>query len=282
MMKIALGTVQWGLNYGISNLNGIPSDRELMAILALAKKNNITLYDTASQYGSAEERLGEHLDVDCDVITKLNYVDPNTSIEQELNRSLQKLKRKQIYGYLFHNSNSLLGSDHLWLQMNKLKEKELVRKIGYSIYYPNELLKLLEKKFIPDIIQLPYSILDRKFEPYFDYLKSLGIEIHVRSVFLQGLYFLNPKKLPARLSELYNVLSYIKKLSESNGVSISRMCLDFVKQNEKVDFAIIGVENTSQLNETIRREKHNLEWTKINKFIENIEINKELLNPTKW
>lgn len=281
-MKIALGSVQWGTKYGISNLNGMPSDSELKDILDLAKKNNIRLYDTASQYGSAEERLGEHLDSDCEVITKLNKISPNTSIEQELNCSLQKLQKKKIYGYLFHNSKILSDSGHLWSKMNKLKEKELVKKIGYSIYYPEELLNLLERKFIPDIIQLPYSILDRKFEPYFDYLKSLGIEIHVRSVFLQGLYFLDPKKLPAKLNELYDVLSYLQKLSKSSGISISRMCLDFVKQNTKVDFAIIGVEKVSQLIELIRQEKYNLEWGKINKIIENIEINNKLLDPTKW
>ena len=134
-MKIALGSVQWGTKYGISNLKGMPSDSELMDILDLAKKNNITLYDTASQYGSAEERLGEHLDIDCEVITKLNNISANISVEQELNRSLQKLQKKQIYGYLFHNSKSLSDCDHLWSKMNKLKEKELVKKIGLSLIH---------------------------------------------------------------------------------------------------------------------------------------------------
>ena len=95
-------------------------------------------------------------------------------------------------------------------------KRRRINKIGYSLYEPQELFDLLEAGLHPDIVQLPFSILDRKFEPYFDLLKNKGVEIHVRSVFLQGLYFKNPEQLSNKLSILKSVLSELKNISKQN------------------------------------------------------------------
>ena len=90
----------------------------------------------------------------------------HSSLENEIQGSLKRLNVEQLYGYLFHFPIDLINTPLLWDQMQNLKVKEKVKKIGYSLYSPEELELFLNKNWIPDIVQLPYSLLDRKFEPY--------------------------------------------------------------------------------------------------------------------
>ena len=185
--KIILGTVQFGLDYGVSNKKGIPSNKELKEIFSLAENNGIFLLDTASGYGNAEKRIGDISNGNFKIITKISNIDNAQSIENQIKKSLFNLKSDFIYGCLFHNTNELLHNLFLWEELNKLKKLGLIKKIGVSLYHPKNLENLLSLKIIPDIIQIPFNIIDRRFEPYFERLNKLNIEIHVRSIFLQGL-----------------------------------------------------------------------------------------------
>ena len=188
-MKIALGTAQWGLDYGIANTNGMPSDDELKEIISTANKAGINMFDTAVHYGTAEKRLGGHLSNECEIVTKVGSFSSNNRLKDQLKNSFKNFQRDTIYGCLFHNANELKENKFLWEELLAYKKGGAISKIGYSLYEPTELLSLLELGFVPDIVQVPYSILDRKFEPYFELLKGKGVEIHIRSVFLQGLFF---------------------------------------------------------------------------------------------
>ena len=281
-MKIGLGTVQWGLDYGIANTHGIPSDEVLNSIFDLANKAGINMFDTATQYGEAEKRVGQFSNLEHKIVTKIGNFSTNKCLNQQLDNSFNHLQRQNIYGCLFHNVDELINNTDLWRELLVYKEEGRINKIGYSLYEPQELIDLLEAGLHPDIVQFPYSILDRKFEPYFDLLKNKGVEIHVRSVFLQGLYFKNPEQLSNKLLILKPVLSELQNISKQNNLDISELCLDFIRQNCKIDYAVIGVESEDQLREVSQVKNCNLNWDIILETLDSYNIKKELLNPSNW
>lgn len=280
-MKIALGTVQWGLNYGIANKNGIPNDKELSNILSLALDNNIKILDTAVQYGNAERRLGQFMTAENKIITKIGSFSDSNSLENQLENSFKNLKRGGIYGCLFHNSKELLENKYHWAELLNYKKTGKIKKIGYSLYTPEVLVALLEKGFHPDIVQIPFNILDRKFEPYFDLLKSKEVEIHVRSVFLQGLFFKKSNDLPPKIKQLKPVIDLVNSLSANYNISVLQICLGYVLQKQKIDHVVVGIDHIDQLKEIIQVNLA-LPSDLINQ-IEKIQLDDNtLLNPSTW
>ena len=279
-MKIALGTVQWGLDYGISNTNGIPSEEELNSIFIIANKAGIDMFDTAVQYGNAEKRVGEKLTIESNIVTKIGSFSKCNCLNHQLENSFKNLQRENIYGCLFHNSNEL--NKDLWEEIFAYKKSGRISKIGYSLYEPSELLALLEVGLVPDLVQVPYSLLDRKFEPYFEMLKGKGVEIHVRSVFLQGLYFNSIKELDPLYYDLREPLKKIQFLAKRKNLSVLELALSYVTQNKFVDYAVLGVETAKQLEQIILATEIKLSQKTI-KEIKLIQVqNKVMLNPVNW
>jgi len=282
-MKLALGTVQFGINYGINNKNGIPSDFDISEIFDLSIKNNIKYLDTSISYGNSEERISKLANNKFNIITKSNNVKNSEELSSSILTSLSSLKTESVYGFLFHNSDNLIDNHDLWSTLVKFKNENKVNKIGYSIYDTNQIDYLLDKGFIPDIVQLPYSLLDRKFEKYFMKLKKLGTEIHVRSVFLQGLYFMNNKKLPEKLLPLKKYLESINSVCKDFNISIGELALNFVNENKFIDKIIIGVDSSTQLNQNIQMIKKWDNKNDINKLINKIIVKEQdLLSPINW
>ena len=282
-MKLALGTVQFGINYGINNKNGIPSDFDISEIFDLSIKNNIKYLDTSISYGNSEERISKLANNKFNIITKSNDVKNSEELSSSILTSLSSLKTESVYGFLFHNSDNLINNHDLWSTLVKFKNEKKVNKIGYSIYDTNQIDYLLDKGFIPDIVQLPYSLLDRKFEKYFMKLKKLGTEIHVRSVFLQGLYFMNNKKLPEKLLPLKKYLESINSVCKDFNISIGELALNFVNENKFIDKIIIGVDSSTQLNQNIQMIKKWDNKNDINKLINKIIVKEQdLLSPINW
>lgn len=282
-MKLALGTVQFGLQYGISNENGVPADNQLKDIFSTCEHNEIITFDTAVAYGNAEERIANFIPKNAEIISKFPKTDSKPELENIILNSISRLKRENLYGFMAHNGDFLIENPQLWEVLEKLKQENKIQKIGYSIYTPEQLEKLLDLDLVPDIIQIPYSLLDRKFEPYFSDLKQKNVEIHCRSVFLQGLYFLNPEKLPEKLVPLNPELKKLQSICQSNQVKISDVALNFAYSNTYIDKIVIGIENTKQLNENINSIKN---WNQNDAIFDEIKWitvnNKELLNPANW
>ena len=211
MTKISLGTAQWGLNYGIANSTGIPSLNDINDLICYARRNKICMLDTANTYGEVESKLGKIGIDDFDTVTKVSVSKGQSAkIENLIKTSSLNMKLNSIYGCLVHNPQELLKDSKIWEALKKEKEREIISKIGYSVYEPDVLNRLLDKNMFPDIVQLPYSILDRKFERAINFLKHEKVEIHVRSVFLQGLYFLELNKLPVALKPLKKSIAFVK------------------------------------------------------------------------
>ena len=283
MLKIAIGTAQFGLKYGINNNKGIPSDQEIISILDFAQSNGIDTLDCASAYGNAESKIGELAGQEFKIMSKLSYKTNIKELEIQLDKSLNDLRRNSIYGYLVHNADDLINYPKLWDELLVQKSKGKVNKIGYSLYNIQQLESLIELDMLPDIVQLPYSLLDRKFENYFENLKSLGAEIHTRSVFLQGLYFMELNNLPGKLNLLRNELNELKLICNEKKIFIGALAINFVYDNPCIDKVIIGVDSLNQLTNNLNYLiESDLQDETIN-YIKKIETQyPEMLNPVNW
>jgi aryl-alcohol dehydrogenase-like predicted oxidoreductase len=283
MLKLALGTVQFGLAYGINNQSGVPKDAELKSIFCLAKQSGIDVLDTAQAYGNSEERIGDLTNDEFKVISKFKKISPPFPFDTELRESLKKLRTDSLYGYMAHDVDLLLENPSWWEGLKLTKEEGLVKKIGYSLYSVNQLEPLLAKQMIPDIIQFPYNIFDRQFESHFIELRGMGVEIHTRSVFLQGLYFMSPEGLPSKIKSLQSAMHELSNISLEFEIPIGTIALNYVIQNPLIDKVVIGVDSEIQLKQNIEMLKQSeLPSCLVNK-INNICIDdKSLLNPVNW
>ncbi|WP_429080678.1 aldo/keto reductase [Aeromonas bivalvium] len=196
-MRLALGTVQFGLDYGISNHAGEVADAELGAILTLARKLGMDTLDTAQAYGKAEARLGVCNTTDFRVITKLSPNIDAADLVVSLESSLQRLARPSVEGLLLHRSQD--ASPALFERLADLQHQGKVGKVGVSVYSPEELTRWLEQDYPLELVQLPANLLDQRFlrAGWLDRLQAMGCEIHVRSLFLQGLLLMQPALRPA-------------------------------------------------------------------------------------
>lgn len=271
--KLALGTVQFGLNYGISNSKGQTTQDEVRRILDLAIKNNINLLDTASAYGNSELVLGECGVEQFDVVSKFITPPEGEKVSVQLNNTLNNIGKKSIYGYLSHRPQELVNKPWLWEELDSFKEQGIIQKRGFSLNTPQELKVLLENEFYPDIIQVPYNYIDYRFEAMMIELKAKGCEIHTRSAFLQGLFFKAPKGLPTFFDEVKPVLEDL----QSQHVPIARLLLNFVMEKPFIDKVIIGVENSAQLAQNLSDVKSGAYLPKFGGV-----ISEKILMPLNW
>ncbi|MEM6630836.1 MAG: aldo/keto reductase, partial [Bacteroidota bacterium] len=247
VQKIALGTVQFGLPYGITNVEKrIPNQETVARILSYALEQGITYLDTAKLYGNSEEVLGKVGTKGFEVVTKLPSCSSD-QVEKEVEDSCKKLGVESLYGYLLHSFQSFVEDPLPYQKLIALQSSERIRKIGFSLYYPSELEYLLEEDIEFGLVQVPYSLLDRRFEPYFERLTAKGVEIHTRSAFLQGVFFLSPPSLPIHLQPIHQQVREIQALSKKWEVSIAGICLGFVLKNPFLSKGVIGVDSLEQM-----------------------------------
>ena len=208
--KVGLGTVQFGLPYGISNKAGQTDSIEVTKILKTAKTYKIQVLDSASAYGNSEDVLGQNDLSSFKMVSKF-MPDSMEDISNQLETSLEKLGIQKLHGYLAHRPLNILENPAQWDKLLEFKSKSKVDKIGFSLNEPMELEQLIDKGYIPDLIQVPYNYFDRRFEPYIKDLKKEGCEIHTRSAFLQGLFFMNPNRLDDFFEEVKLPISQLQK-----------------------------------------------------------------------
>jgi aryl-alcohol dehydrogenase-like predicted oxidoreductase len=278
--KLILGTVQFGLDYGINNITGKTTFDEIQCILSLCGKYGILKLDTSQAYGDSEEVLGKLAGNEFHVISK--YSNENSTVAESFRDSLKRLNKRKLYGYLVHHLDSLKKQPSIWTQMMDLKNKGLVEKTGFSIYTTEELEYLFTKNIDFDLIQFPYNIFDRSFESYFSALKQKNVEIHIRSVFLQGLFFKNPDNLPPKISPLSSHLRELITFCREQNISIEELALNAVIHNKNIDGVLIGVDNHAQLIKNIKSILP--EYTvEMKSFVNSIIIKeKNLLKPINW
>ena len=275
MSKLVLGTVQFGLQYGV-NSAGRPSQEVVKGILEEATKGGITTLDTSSAYGNSEEILGECIKHSENFKIVSKYPKGPTPVAEMFNSSLKRLRVDNLYGYLLHHFEVYKNNPKVWDEFVAIKESGKVQKIGFSLYTPEELQFILDHKSPFDLIQVPFNIFDKKFLPCMQKLHEKGVEIHVRSTFLQGLFFKDRETLPEKLKPMKNYLLQLDEFSKQSGLSISEIALNYNLQNPYIDGVLIGVDNVEQL-------KMNLSSVKDIPIEIEIEVKEqELLNPVNW
>lgn len=287
MSKLALGTVQFGLDYGVANQSGQVADVEVGNILALARRSNITTLDTAIAYGESEERLGQLGINGFDVVTKLppmpsDRIDVKSWVNRQLLSSLKRLGTDRVKGLLLHQSQDLLGlhGRDLVEALVEFKRQGLVQQLGVSIYEPEELERLMEAIDI-DLVQAPLNIIDRRLETsgWLSRLHNKGIEVHIRSAFLQGLLLMKRKDIPQkfeRWSKLWD--QWHHKLKET-GCTAYEVALSYPRSLSEVDQVVVGVDSAKQLQmliDAMECEGASSDWD----FMSSNNI--ELINPSKW
>lgn len=254
--KLGLGTVQWGLRYGLANQNGITPPETVRGILSEARSYRITILDTASLYGESEAILGANSLEGLKVVTKTpRFATPVITDEQALNLthtfslSLQRLSATKVYGLLIHHADDLLvpGGENLVAAMMALKEAGVVEKIGVSVYHSDQIDAVL-RIIKPDLVQLPISVLDQRLllNGQLERMKNMGIEIHARSVFLQGLLLMPLNRIPPYFDPIQPLLARWRAAAEGQGLTPVQAALSFVRDIPYVDTVLVGVENLEQ------------------------------------
>ena len=283
--KLALGTVQFGLDYGINNQRGRIPEKESGDILAAAFAAGIDTLDTAGAYGESEKVIGAYLNKSSEkfkIVSKFAGGDAE-NIDKALSRSLSNTGITSFYGYLLHHFKDYRKNPQIWNEMRALQVAGKIKRIGFSLYLEDELNYLQERKLRIDMIQVPYSIFDRRFEKYFQQLHEAGIEIHTRSVFLQGLVFKKPEKLNNFFDKMKIKIARLRQLATINNITVAGLCLNFALSNEWVDKVIVGVDNLQNLEEIIDAQKYQPEVKDISTQLSGMrEDDENIILPFNW
>ena len=271
--KLALGTVQFGLSYGISNKNGKTPVNEVSRILLAAKKLGINIIDTAYAYGNSQEVLGE-VGVDgFKVVSKFISPTELETLDMQVETTCAQLRVKRFYAMLAHRPLSVIENPALWDILKQYKLSGIIQKIGFSFNTLSEANLVLSAGYIPDLIQVPFNYFDLRFVTIMKELKAKGCEIHTRSAFLQGLFFLNPLELP----EFFNPVKGILKDIKQNYGPIEGSLLSFCINQDFIDRVVLGVNNQEQLLKNVNSISEAKPLPELN-----INIPHEILMPSMW
>lgn len=284
--RLALGTVQFGLPYGITNQAGQVSREEAAAILNHAWEAGIDTLDTAIAYGESEQRLGEIGVAKWRIVSKLPALqepckDVAGWVRESVDASLARLKVSRLSGLLLHRSQQLLSPQGggLYRELIALKDQGKVEKIGISIYNPEE-LDALWPHYKIDLVQAPFNVIDRRLATsgWLTRLQQDGVEVHIRSVFLQGLLLVESAKRPAIFSHWQPLWDQWHQWLADQALTPLQGCLGFAMSSPAVDRVIVGVDNLTQLVEILSQARYCGVPAPAGLSSEDLD----LVNPSRW
>lgn len=269
MAELCLGTVQFGMKYGINNKLGQPSEESSISMIDYAVKHGVKYIDTARAYGTAELVVGKYikeygLPSDVNIISKLrpNVIenenqDIDAIVRRECEDSLKRLHVSKLNGYLLHTPEYIYNQDIINALM-KLKEEKLVDNIGVSIYDIKEGNYAIETGMV-DYIQLPYSILDQRGmrTGFIPRAKRAGIKIFTRSAFLQGLILMEKENIPEHLTGAISDIINYEKILEQYQVDNIKTLMHFITEEKEIDYLVFGVDTKEQLEKDIQAYQEN-------------------------
>lgn len=285
-IRLAIGTAQFGFPYGIANKDGEILPDMGSILLNLAWESGIDTLDTAKNYGSSEERLGKIGVENWRVITKMPPIpekctDISEWVFSEVNQSLSRLRINQLYGLLLHKPDQLMDDygDELYKAIEELKKINLIKKSGISIYSPDELDNIWPR-FQFDIVQSPFNMFDRRLKDtgWLNRLYRQGVEVHARSVFLQGLLLMQAKERPKKFLKWSRTWNEWDEWLKDNNLTPVQACLNYVMSHPEFRRVVIGIDNREQLLEIINSVDYKIPLAP--EFRE--EDKTDLINPSLW
>ncbi|HYF22147.1 MAG TPA: aldo/keto reductase [Caulobacteraceae bacterium] len=250
--ELGLGAAQFGLDYGVSNTRGRAPEDEVRAILDTAADSRVGLIDTSPAYGDAERVLCRSWPFPSPFrvcVRTLPAAEGLDRVEARARRSLERMGLARGWALLVE-AEDLLGPDGraLWDRALRLKGEGLYARIGVTAS-PGEEPLLLAKRFKPDLMQLPVSVLDQRLirDRTLDALAALGVEVHLRSVFLQGLLFASRETLPPALAHAGPRLSRVRRALAEAGADPLQAALGFALTRPEAAAVIVGVTSAAEL-----------------------------------
>ena len=285
--KISIGSVQFGLDYGINNKKGIMPAQEIKSILEYSYNLGIRNIDTASVYGKSQQVLGKCDISKWNITTKISPIKKKENISEniysEISKSLDYLKIDSVFSILVHDSMQLLDPDlgnDIFRALELIKKKGLTKKIGISIYDPILLNKIINKYKTIDIVQAPLNILDRRLflSGWINKLKKLDIEIQVRSIFLQGLLLMSYEDQVSKFSKWIHLWEIWNNWLSRSNISSLEACLNYASSIKQIDNIIIGIDSLDQLKQIVAIKSDN-NFNFPNNFYSN---DTKLINPSLW
>lgn len=258
--RVALGTVQFGQQYGVANRVGKVSAPEVKTILAYAWSAGIDTLDTAARYGDCERRLGTTGVSNWKVMTKLPHLphpcpDVPGWVRASMEGSMARLQIATLDAIMVHRSEDLAGPDGeaLYRSLLESKAEGRVRKIGISISRPAE-IDTVWQRFRPDLVQAPLSVFDRRLEVsgWLARLHAAGTEIHIRSIFLQGLLLMAPEERPAYFAKWASVWERWHEWLRDQSLTPLQACVRFALAQRTVARVVMGFESLKQLQVTLQ------------------------------
>ena len=288
MSKLGLGTVQFGTDYGLNSLDGQVRPQEVKKILNYARSKQIVLLDTAPAYGNSEEILGGINNSEFQVVTKTRHFDTLkitndevSLLNKDFNNSLKKLNQIKIYGLLIHNADDLLkpGGEKILDLLQKFKQTNKLMKVGVSVYDHIKLHSILDN-FDIDMVQLPFNIIDRRMldSGMLASLYKKGIEVHARSVFLQGLLLMSAKLMPSKFNRWNNLWKLWHEWLHDNRISPVEASVRYAISFSEISKVLVGVDSVNQLKEIYKASSGTL--PKIPDELQTADA--DLLNPSNW
>jgi aryl-alcohol dehydrogenase-like predicted oxidoreductase len=284
--RFALGTVQFGTSYGVANTLGQVSREEIALILDHAWSAGIDTLDTAIGYGESEQRLGEAGVEQWQVISKLPEIpkactDVASWVQDSVMDSMGKLGVSRLRGLLLHRSQQLLEpqGEALYKALIAIREQGRVEKIGISIYSPGE-LDALWPYFQFDLVQSPFNILDRRLvaSGWLPRLQQAGTEVHVRSVFLQGLLLMDAVNRPKKFNRWQSLWDEWHSWLIDHESTPLQACLGFIQSQPEINRIVLGVDSLQHLKGIITTS--NQDSFSFPEKLECADI--ALINPAEW
>ncbi len=253
-VRLALGTAQFGMPYGIKNRRGAPEDLEISQIFELAQTHGVECLDTAVAYGNSEERIGYLLGEKKSkfkIISKFSEK-TGTGARAMLLDSLSRLRIDRLYAYMFHSYEHFQSHPEQFNELLSLKSQGLVEKVGFSLYHPHEYHDIVERGIKVDIVQVPFSVLDQRFLPLFENMRQQGTEVHVRSLFLQGLLLMEPQQMNSSFESVATSMRRVRSFCDERGLSLVSFLMAWARRQKGISDVVVGVDGLSDFQENLK------------------------------
>ena len=281
--NLIIGSAQFGTKYGVSTKR-VTNFYDTKKIFNISKKNNLSAVDTAYTYFKSNKILKKIDLKEFKIYTKYPSLSSRTKYEKYYEnytfKTLDDFKKQQIECVFFHEPMKLLSlnGEIMYDSLIKLKNKKLIKKIGISVYFKKE-IKMLQKYYDFDVVQVPVNVFDREFSEvdFLKKLKSQKIEIHARSIFLQGLLLLPKKDIPIYFSKWSKFFERWYDYLYDNKISALEACIEYVKNQKYLDKVVIGINSSIHLEEIINTLRKKKKIIIFNKFISDKKLTKPIL-----
>jgi len=294
LSKLCLGTVQFGLDYGIANTCGEIPQKEVDTILNFIASCGINCLDTGSMYGNSEQKIGSFIKEskrkEMYIISKIkkDFFDLDKSaMVESINSSLQKLEINKLFALLLHNIEPIKNwNSHYENVVKTLKNHNKIDYFGISIYTDEEFNLALENSEV-EMIQIPFNLLDQRAitKNWFKKAKEKNKLIFIRSIYLQGLILMDKEKIPSHLQDVKKYIKVIEDIANRLNISKNQLALSFVNQVADESILLFGCDNLAQAEENIENYNRLLRLDdEILLYLKDSlsNVSEEIYNPTKW